>query len=248
MPRDPLIDAFDTAAASCTTVAQIAPLLVDAARELGFDHVALLHHASLTAAHGDLIRIVAYPDGWAAAHAAGRLAGDDPVHLACARTLIGFSWTEVGALVPMTARSRDILEMSGRFGLGEGFTVPAHVPGEPMGSCSFAVRAGRPLPRRRLLRAEQLGLHAFEAARRIRVHDAGTSGPPHFSRRERQCLELVAAGKSDWEIAAILGLGHETVRQYVKRARAAYGVATRTQLAVRALRDGLIPFELSIPP
>jgi LuxR family quorum-sensing system transcriptional regulator CciR len=51
-----------------------------------------------------------------------------------------------------------------------------------------------------------------------------------------------ARGKSDWEIARILGLSEETVTQYLKRARQRYGVSSRTMLAVRTLFDGVISF------
>ena len=55
-------------------------------------------------------------------------------------------------------------------------------------------------------------------------------------------------GKTDWEIARILGLSIETTHQYVKRARAAYHAVSRTQLVVYGLRDGWISFEEAIPP
>jgi LuxR family quorum-sensing system transcriptional regulator CciR len=50
----------------------------------------------------------------------------------------------------------------------------------------------------------------------------------------------LARGKSDWEIALILGISVETVRQYVKRARAAYEAVSRAQLAVLAFEDDWI--------
>jgi LuxR family quorum-sensing system transcriptional regulator CciR len=59
---------------------------------------------------------------------------------------------------------------------------------------------------------------------------------------------LVALGKTDWEIARILGLSVHTAHQYVKRARAAYDTVSRTQLVVYALRDSWISFEEAIPP
>ena len=123
--------------------------------------------------------------------------------------------------------------------------MPANVPGEPNGSCSFAVRKGRELPLRRLLCAEQVGAHAFRIARRL--HDYPAAGRhPHLNRRELQCLHLVAAGKTDWEIAKILGISPETAHQYVKRARAAYDVVSRTQLVVHGLRDAWISFDDAI--
>ena len=61
-------------------------------------------------------------------------------------------------------------------------------------------------------------------------------------------LRLIARGKTDWEIATILGLSTHTVRQYVKRCRAAYGAVTRTQLVVYGLRDAWLSFDDAIPP
>jgi len=242
-----LIEQFDARAGLCGSDAELRALLADAARDLGFDHFALLHHASLERPAAGLIRLDSYPPDWAAELAAGHLATDDPVHLACARTNIGFRWEQLAALVPLTAGHRDILARSAWHGLGEGFTVPANVPGEPGGSCSFAVRRGRTLPARNLSRAELIGAHAFGAARRLRGAPRDDVRP-RLSRRELECLRLVAAGKSDWEIARILGLSPETVRQYVKRARAAYDVVSRTQLVVHGLRDGWIGFDEAIPP
>ena len=247
MPFARLIDQFDERAGRCTSQAELAALLGDAVRELDFDHFALLHHASLRAGGAGLIRLDNYPSGWSLELVASGFAVDDPVHLACGRTNIGFAWGQLGALVPLTSRHRQILARSARHGLGEGFTVPANVPGEPGGSCSFAVRQGRRLPMRNLACAELLGAHAFGAARRLRGYPA-FGAHPHLSRRELQCLRLVAAGKTDWEIACILGIGEATVRQYVKRARAAYDVVTRAQLVAHGLRDARIGFDDAIPP
>ncbi len=163
------------------------------------------------------------------------------------RTNIGFAWSELDGLLSLTSRHRNILAKSARHGIGEGFTVPANVPGEPSGSCSFAVRRGGRFPANRLRCAELIGAHAFRAARRI--HDYPARGShPHLSRRELQCLRLIAAGKTDWEIAAILGINVETAHQYVKSARAAYDVISRTQLVVHGLRDAWISFDDAIPP
>jgi DNA-binding CsgD family transcriptional regulator len=247
MPFSRLIDQFEEKAGACTRLPELAAVIGDAVRDLGFDYFALLHHASLRR-HGDnLIRADNYPAGWEAEMRAHDFAADDPVHLASGRTNIGFAWSELPALIPLSARHRRILERSVRYGIGPGFTVPANVPGEPSGSCSFAVRAGKDLPLQRLLSAEQIGAHAFRAARRLHNYPA-LGRHPHLNRRELQCLHLIAAGKSDWEIARILGIAEETAHQYVKRARAAYDVVSRSQLVALGLRDAWISFDDAIPP
>ena len=243
-----LVDRFAEEAASCRDLDELRSILEDASRELGFDHFALLHHSALSErAPAALIRIDNYPPAWVGEIVASELAPNDPVHLASRRTASGFVWDEIGSLVRLGEAQKAILERSRQHGIGPGFTVPANVPGEPNGSCSFAMRRGRALPRTRLMCAELVGAHAFRAARRI-VMPRAERGRPHLSRREIQCLQLLARGKTDWEVARILGISVETARHYVKRARAAYDVASRTQLVVHGLRDEWVTFEDAIPP
>jgi LuxR family quorum-sensing system transcriptional regulator CciR len=242
-----LIDQFAHRASLCADFAALAVLVDDAARALGFHFFALLHHSSLALPGRGLIRIDTYPASWAEELVADELIGIDPVHHACRRTSLGFAWDELARFTPIGGAEREVLARARRHGLGDGFTVPANIPGEPPGSCTFAVRPGARLPRRRLLSAEQLGVHAFEAARRLAGFPAGCLRP-RLSRRERQCLRLLAAGKSDSVIAQILGISPETAHQYVKRARAAYDVASRAQLVACGLRDSFISYEEAIPP
>lgn len=247
LPGLRLIDHFEAAAPRCRDADMLGALIGDATRELGFQFFALLHHASLVAPHRNLVRFDSYPADWVEEFVRDDLASVDPVHHACRRTSIGFSWAQLADIVPIDAAGRGVLERSRRHGIGEGFTVPINIPGEPLASCTFATRDGVALPVERLLSAEQLGVHAFHAARR--QHGLPASGRrPALSRRERQCLRLVAAGKTDWEIGRILGVSQETARQYVKQARARYGVSSRAQLVACGLRDALIRFEDAIPP
>lgn len=240
-----LADRFADAAAACPGLPELRGLLEGVARELGFTYFALLDHASLAGANQRFLRIDNYPDLWVRELVGGGLAVDDPVHLASRRSNAGFIWRDIEALVKLEPRHRNILARSRSFELGPGFTVPANVPGEPSASCSFAVAGGGELPIERLHCAELVGARALSAARRLRPVGKAR---PQLSRREIQCLRLIALGKTDWEIAAILGLSIETVHHYVKRARSAYDVVSRTQLVVHALRDAWISFDEAIPP
>jgi LuxR family quorum-sensing system transcriptional regulator CciR len=242
-----LSDRFAEAARSCASLDDLRALLRSVVPELGFDYFALVDHSSLAGPSGAFVRLDNYPQAWVEEFLVAGLAADDPVHLASRRSNNGFGWRELDALIRLERRHSDILERSRAHGLGPGFTVPANVPGEPSASCSFVVAAGTPLPAQSLGCAELVGAHALAAARRLRPGGSRPQ-PPHLSRRELDCLRLVALGKTDWEIARILGLSTETVRQYVKRARAAYDAVSRAQLIAFALRDSWISFEETIPP
>ena len=242
-----LAERFKERANRCTDRRELQLLLEEATLELGFQYFALLHHRTVRPGSDRLIRIDNYPKAWEQELLASHDVALDPVHLASLRANAGFGWDELGDMLSLGSGQRRILERSRHHGLGPGFTIPANVPGEPSGSCSFAVGPDCALPSRQLTSAELIGAQAFAAARRI-YGFVRIAPLPRLSPRERQCLGLVAAGKTDWEIAAILGIAVETARQYVKRARAAYDVVSRAQLVACGLRDSLISFDQAIPP
>ena len=74
----------------------------------------------------------------------------------------------------------------------------------------------------------------------IAVPAKNSRGGGKLSRRERECLALAANGKTDRQIGKILSLSEKTVSTYIQRAKLRYGVKTRIQAVVFALRDGEI--------
>lgn len=69
---------------------------------------------------------------------------------------------------------------------------------------------------------------------------ARTGERPLLSRRERECLQWTAEGKTTWEIASILDISQNTIDGYIASATKKLGAVNRTQAAVIALRRGLI--------
>jgi LuxR family quorum-sensing system transcriptional regulator CciR len=63
---------------------------------------------------------------------------------------------------------------------------------------------------------------------------------PALTARQIECIDLVARGKTDWEIGQILGISEETVASHVRQACERYGVNKRTSLVFLALVDGVI--------
>jgi LuxR family quorum-sensing system transcriptional regulator CciR len=228
---------------SAGTQAELRVILVEITGDLGFRYFALSHHVDLHNASHPAIRIHNYPDKWERHYDRKQLARTDPVHRACQITTVGFHWSQLPKMIPLTRVDRAMLEAAAAQGVGDGFTVPAHVPGEVNGSCSFATARGRPLQAEHLATAQLVGAFAFEAARRLVNRDQQKQrDPARFSDRERDCLIWIARGKTDTEIAAILGLSAETVHQYVKHARANYDAVSRSQLVAHALFSGTISF------
>jgi DNA-binding NarL/FixJ family response regulator len=67
---------------------------------------------------------------------------------------------------------------------------------------------------------------------------------PHVSARELDFVRLVVEGRSNDEVGAALGIAVKTVETHLRRLFERFGIASRTELASRALREGW----LDIPP
>lgn len=211
--------------------------------ELGFSYFALTHHVDIRRAPQPAIRLHNYPEDWVAYYDDNRLGISDPVHRASHVTSVGFAWSQIPQMITLTPQDHTILTRGQAQGIGDGFTIPANVPGETHGSCSFANPHGVPIREEDLPLAQLVGAFAFEAARRLwRVRALDAPPSQQLTDRQRECILWVARGKSDWEISRILGVQHETVVRHLKQARERYGVAKRTMLAVQALFDGSISF------
>ncbi|MDK9698147.1 MAG: helix-turn-helix domain-containing protein [Siculibacillus sp.] len=96
-----------------------------------------------------------------------------------------------------------------------------------------------------LLAAEAAMLGVLAAGLEVRIGDravgtAGTGRRDAISRRERECLQWTAAGKTTWEIAGILDISQNTVDGYIASAGRKLGAVNRTQAVAVALRRGLI--------
>ncbi|PHR19462.1 MAG: LuxR family transcriptional regulator [Sphingopyxis sp.] len=237
--RFALADAFIVNARAVQTAAELRCLMDAFTNEIGFRYFALIHHDDLREPKTGVIHLQNYPDVWADYFIEHRLYLDDPVVHACLRTNCGFSWNELPKLVSLTRRHQGILRSAAKEGLSQGLTIPACVPGERTGSCSLAgPRCGQKVDR--FLGLTQIvGAFAFQAARRLLSKDAlKTSQRPRLAPRQRECVILVGQGKSNWEIAKILGLSRSTINHYLNDARERYGVVTRTQLVVSAVLDG----------
>lgn len=238
---------FVRVASQAPTVEDLRRSVTDVAATFGFAYYAVGHHVNL--ASPTLIQLSNYPEAWVETIRERRYITDDPVVMACQTSAAGFRWSEIRALIALSQRQEQILEGASRAGLGDGFTVPIHIPGECAGSCSFAVRSESELQEHLLPAAHYIGCFAFEAIRRIareipaRGHSGnGNSANPVLTSRQLDCVVLVARGKSDGDTAQLLGISPDTVHQHIETAKQRFGVATRMQLVIRTLFDNQLSF------
>jgi LuxR family transcriptional regulator, quorum-sensing system regulator CciR len=216
--------------------------LADTARRLGFDHFALSLDLRCADRAAPSILLHDYPDEWAKVYTGFGLAGQDPVRRACDRSFVGFAWKQIERIIPLTRGDRQMLAVGRECGIGDGYTIPRHLPGLAQGTCTFVVKPGNHLPQTMLTTAEIAGSLAMAAA--LNLCGSLTIGTvPALSDRQRECVLWMARGKTAAETAIILNISLETVNQHLKMSRERYGVHCKQSLLIWAMFDGLIGFK-----
>lgn len=223
------------------SVDEISDRFMREVRALGFSYAACSSHVDPLRPPCGAVMMVNYPKIWLERFSARGYAARDPVFLAACRQALPFQWSDWRFRSELDDDQIEILSEAAAAGLADGFTVPIHAPDALPASCSFAIGPDGvdPLSVRD---AHWFSVYAHESARRL-LAKVTPPDRPRLGRRERQCLEFIARGKTDFEISVILGVSEHTVHNTVRRTMGKYGVATRTQAFVRALRDGELKME-----
>lgn len=204
---------------------------------LGFRHFACCSHVDPLQPPRRSVMLHSYPREWAELFSELEFFEVDPVFLRASRSLLPFSWDTAEFEEELSPPQQEIFHEARRYGLTRGYTVPIHSANAPRdfrASCSVVPDSDR-LPKAAYLAVQLMAFYLFEAASK----EAAEKDPPPIqkplSKRERQCLELAAQGKSDWVSSKILGLSERTVHNHVENAKRRLQVATRVQAVVHAL-------------
>jgi LuxR family transcriptional regulator, quorum-sensing system regulator BjaR1 len=233
--------AFAETCDKAVKVEDIAHAFMREITSLGFSYAACASHVDPLNPPAGAVMMVNYPRLWLERFSSCNYASRDPVYCAARSQVLPFQWSDWRFRSELAGDQVAILNEAADAGLGDGFTIPIHAPDALPASCSLAIGDDGIDPLN-VRQAHWYAVYAHESARRLLVGEAPRSKPT-LSRRERQCIELIAQGKDDFAVSVILGVSEHTARNTVRRAMRKYGVATRVQAFVRALRDGEIRLE-----
>jgi len=212
------------------------------ASQFGFSHGGLADMPGPHERIEDTTLCLSWPEEWRDRYFSQNYIAEDPANLHLVRSNEPYTWSEMLAFPHYSRRQRRIVSEASEFGLTTGLIVP--LTGLLTGPALVTI-AGGPMKFSMRERAE-LHLAAIYAHARIRTLSGRTRKfpeAPHLSPRERECLQWVAVGKTDWEISEILAISEKTANTHIERVKRKYGVATRMQAVVHGLRAGAIRFD-----
>ncbi len=181
------------------------------------------------------------PPGLAAEITSRRLS-DDAIMVACQQRVFGFVWSDLERIIEMTDKRRETLAIYAAHGLHEGFTIPLSVPGEPRGFCSFGWTDPHDLTVDIMAILLIAAPALFETVRRLRGMWIVNHEKLELTPRQIDCLVGVSRGLNDMQIAHDLGISVQTVHDHLEEARKRYGAHKRTDLLVKAIRSGELPW------
>lgn len=176
-----------------------------------------------------------WPPEWMAIYTAEVLAAD-PLICQARRRFAPFTWGELQAEGGLAPEMMAAFETGRQAGWSDGFAVPIHGPAGYVALVSFAGRDTTLTEHdRALLRAVAHAAH--DHGRALLAADAATA-QARLTARERQVMEWVASGKSDWEVGRILGISESTAHFHVERVKRKLDVGSRADAVGVLLLEG----------
>lgn len=117
------------------------------------------------------------------------------------------------------------------------------------GAIGYIMKGADPEEIRSLLMRAKAGDHVYSQGAVALLEQALPDSKPitnrlydELSATQQRAVSMVIKGYSNEEIASELNLGLSAVKQHVRKSCEKYGVTTRVQLAVKAIREGVDPF------
>ncbi|MEZ5987110.1 MAG: autoinducer binding domain-containing protein [Hyphomonas sp.] len=161
----------------------------------------------------------------------------DPIALCAIRSRRPFSWAEAHAHASRIGRM--VVDMVHDYGITDGMMFPMHALASISGGVSLGGDRMPDLSRTQVAELEIVCQTAY-------YHLEELMGPfpyqklAELSPREAECVQFAAAGKSNWEIAHILGIREDSVKKTLQRACRKLDAVNRAHLVSSAIAHGQI--------
>ncbi len=226
-----LISKFESA----KTVAETWRLLLMHSRQQGFGYGVITELPGKHDSLYDIAFCAEVPDEWRRRYTQNAYHCRDPIVLHAGIVNRSYTWTEVVKDTRYTPAQRRLVDERTEFNIFGGFTTPV-----TFGSRTAIVSLCGEAPV--LADYDRAMLHAASVCALARIYALGRASPypceyHRLPKRERECLAWAARGNTDGAIASKLGLSEKTVSTYIQRSKIRYGVTTRIQAIICALKN-----------
>lgn len=229
------VQKFVSLSRSITAPEELAEAALSETRKLGFEYISASGGA-LRYPKPEQVLYPGFPPEWTSFYLKNELYKTDPVLKQCVETSMPFEWSELAS----NEADDEVLMKAEALGLNEGFVVPLQGLNSYTGYVSFCGEAPELSPQGRL-DLQIIGIYFHHQLRDLRdASDETSYWGEDLTPRETDCLNLIADGKTNWEVSEILKISEHTVKTHADNMRAKFGVTTRVQIVVEGIRRGYI--------
>lgn len=218
-----------------SNICEVGDAFQDFVTSLGFTNAACITLPESGTLLADSVLMNSRPDAWSQAYIERDCVRHDPMVRELFRTYHPFAWSDVTETRPLGKRESSVMSLAREFEMDCGFVVPIFDTSGNTGLISIAglgVRIDEQLRGALTLASTYVHNRLCTMKRKEREDDV------RLTAREMECLKWIAAGKSDWQIGQILSISNKTVNYHVENVKRKFGVATRIQAVVAAMRQG----------
>jgi len=213
--------------------------------EFGFDQVAYVNfqHSADLLEQGDgtaARRTITYGDDWIEYYGREGYFEDDVLFDLALTNQRPIDWEKVQDTLDLTKRQQEIFNAGSDAGHRFGVTIPFHGPEGRVATLSLSTSGTKAdVPRNPMqVLALSAQFHAMFDA--LASSDDLTPPPPRLSEREYECLSWAAQGKSNRDIAQIIGVAEPTVQFHLSNVMKKLKVSSRVSAVFEASRQGLL--------
>ncbi len=225
--------AFIADARKSTSLDELSQAFHQAATRLGFDHFTCLSALEFGAMPDGAVFLTDDADDWSDIYLEEHFGRSDRVLQVSLRENMPFRWDRSKPLVALS-------DEEGAPGLLFGITVPVHVIGSFPGTVNVIGRKAD-IAEEAEHAVHLMSVYLHDMALKLATREERPLRQPvRLTPRERECLQWVALGKTDWEIAAIISLAERTVHNHIESAKTKLAASSRVQAVVKAFLSNLI--------
>ncbi|MDP2007686.1 MAG: autoinducer binding domain-containing protein [Rubrivivax sp.] len=210
-------------------------------QQLGFETVSAVTMIDHGRGRYELITVDNTPTNYVEPYSDKGSGRRDPVLQHCKRQTVPIIWNQDTYVANGVG---DLWEQQAQYGYRTGIAMALHLPeGKHF---LLGVDRDQPLPSdpnelQRLVADLQLfAVHAQESAMRLLVPLELQPERPALTPRELEALRWTMAGKTAWEVGAVLGISERTAVLHINNAMHKLKCVNKHQAVLKALRLGLI--------
>ena len=221
-----------------TTMVACADLFRDAVAPFGIDTFAC-GEVDMEDRGRSVFYLIDWPDAWREFYIASGMVERDPVIDALAARRGPFTWSDLRADGALSVAAIRTLDSATSFGWVEGLVVPVSRRGLKVGLVSLVARQ-RGLQSEAIAFLSLIGVALHGHVRGL-VGSEGFAVPPiGLTRRELECLKLVARGMSDRNISLALSISVATAHEHVENAKRKLTAKSRAETVAVAVALGIV--------